>query len=291
MISQQIDEIEKQASTESEGEIMKLTQQKSKISLSSDSILLNAYNILSDIISASVNVNSEYEELLLIFNFPTNPILKDINDGLNNIKKYDYSGLIKYRQQLIDSYIKNKEFKQITNIIADIKAIIGDTGEMLKTLESSEIDIEKEITSLNILIKQMKEKVKNTENVDTLEIKFVDKKLGITDDKQQDNTTSDNTTPDNTTSDNTTSDNTTSDNTTSDNTKTDPDESCNETESDNLKGGGNDKQTNCVIIETIEKIEEQTDETKETLNKSLKYKANTLCESLKTWFEDNQLTL
>ena len=31
--------------------------------------------------------------------------------------------------------------------------------------------------------------------------------------------------------------------------------------------------------------------TKETLNKSLKYKANTLCESLKKWFEDNQLTL
>jgi Glu-tRNA(Gln) amidotransferase subunit E-like FAD-binding protein len=41
----------------------------------------------------------------------------------------------------------------------------------------------------------------------------------------------------------------------------------------------------------MEFINSLTDETKETLNKSLKYKANTLCESLKKWFEDNQLTL
>ena len=38
-------------------------------------------------------------------------------------------------------------------------------------------------------------------------------------------------------------------------------------------------------------INKLPDDTRQTLSKSLKYKANTLCESLKLWFEENNLSI
>ena len=44
-------------------------------------------------------------------------------------------------------------------------------------------------------------------------------------------------------------------------------------------------------IDDIKFIQSLPEETKNTLSKVLKYKANTICESLKEWFIENNLTI